>query len=644
MRRQSVKEKFEMLFAPLHVKNLVLKNRLVYPPLGTGYATVYGAVTPRLIAYHRERAAGGVGINMVEYSLVEAAGSVNTPMLGIYDDTHIPGLKRLAEAVHNEGGKIAIQISHAGRRARSDINGGRRPMAPSPLPELGGEYPIEMKQTQIDYIQDCFRKAAMRAKQAGFDAVELHAAHGYLVHQFLSPLCNNRNDRYGGSLENRARFALEILSLMRQSVGDDYPIFCRISGDDFLEGGSSLTEQKQFVKLLEKAGADLIDVSAGVPTSSERVVPPMAVDHGCNVDMTEEIKKQTKLPVICVGRIKSLKEAEMILQRKCADLVAMGRALLADPELIQKSLTNGNICPCIGCNQGCIERVYNEMAITCLVNPRAGKEFQISSITKAATVKNIAVIGGGPAGLEFARVASVRGHRVTLFEKEKQLGGRFRIAAIPPKKGEINEFIEYEIQSIKAAGVTIKTGISIDPKDQDLLRDFDEVVLAAGGAPICLPLPEGQSNIFFAEDVLQNKARLGSKVVVIGGGLVGCETAEWIAENGKDVTIIEQLPTIARDMESRTRKLMMKRLAALKVEIIRHTKVECFTCDKVICCQGGLRYEIEGVDSFVLALGYRANPIALQLSNKKVHKIGDCLQPRKAIEAIHEGFFLGLEV
>jgi 2,4-dienoyl-CoA reductase-like NADH-dependent reductase (Old Yellow Enzyme family)/thioredoxin reductase len=638
-----VKEKFEKLFSPFQVKNLVLKNRLVYPPIGTGYATSFGAVTPRLIAYHRQRAAGGVGINLVEFTVVEASGNVNTHMLGIYDDSHIPGLKTLTQAVHEVSGKIGVQIGHGGRRARSSINGGHRPWAPSPIPELGGEHPNEMKQSQIDYIQECFQKAAKRAKQAGFDAVELHAAHGYLIHQFLSPLSNRRTDPYGGSLENRARFALETLSRIREGVGDEFPIFCRINGDDFLEGGSSLAEAKQFAKLLEKAGADVIDISAGVPETSERVVPPMAVDHGCNVGMSKEIKRQVNLPVICVGRIKSLEEAEAILRGESADLIAMGRALIADPELPQKTLVGGNIRPCIGCNQ-CIDRLYKGMAITCLVNARVGREVQDPSFAKAPTVKKIAVIGGGPAGLEFARVASARGHEMTLYEKEKALGGKFRIGSIPPKKNEISEFVEYLIRSIRASGVIVQTGVSIGPENLDPLLAFDEVVVAVGGVPIRLPLPEAQSNVVLAEDVLEKKAHLGSRVVVIGGGLVGCETADWIAAEGRAVTLIEQLPEIARDMESRTRKLLLERLEILKVEIICHTRVERFEGDKVVCSHGGVRFEIEGVDNFVLALGYRADPFIPQLKNKKVHRIGDCVQPRKALEAVHEGFLLGLEI
>ena len=639
-----MKEEFEILFSPFSIKSLALKNRLVMPPMGTSFATSFGEVTPRFISYHRERAAGGVGINLVEFTYVEAWGRLSSHMLAIYDDAHIPGLKSLADAVHQAGGKIGIQIGHAGRRARSSINAGRRPWAPSPIAELGGEIPCEMNLSQIDYLQECFKKAAQRAKKAGFDAVELHTAHGYLIHQFLSPLSNNRSDRYGGSLENRSRFALETLARIREGVGDECPIFCRISGDEFVEGGSSLAEAKGFAKLLEKGGADVIDVSAGVLESAEKTVPPMAVEHGCNVGMTEEIKRHINLPVICVGRIKTLKEAELVLQKKSADLIAMGRALIADPELPRKALAGENIRPCIGCNQGCIDRLYNGLAITCLVNAWAGRESQIPSLGKAPVAKKIAVIGGGPGGLEFARVASARGHKVTLYEKGKDLGGRFRIASLPPKRGEINEFVEYLIRSIRSLGVKTEMGVSVRPEDLAKGEDFDEVVVAVGGVPISFPMAEMPPNVSFAEDVLQKKAPRKGKIVVIGGGMVGSETAEWIAENGGQVTLLEQLPEIAGDMESRTRKLMLGRLDSNRVEILCNVVVERVEKNKVMYRQGGLTFEIGGVDHIVLALGYKANDLIPQIPSAKIHRIGDCLRPRKAIEAVHEGFLLGVEI
>ncbi len=641
---ETMKEKFELLFSPLRVKNLVLKNRLVLPPMGTSYATSFGSVTPRFISYHRERAAGGVAINLVEFAVVEPWGKLNPNMVGVYEDSHIPGLKSLAEAVHQAGGKIGLQLGHPGRRARSSINGGRRPCAPSPLPEMGGETPYEMSASQIDYLQECFKKAAERAKAAGFDAVEIHAAHGYLIHQFLSPLTNRRTDEYGGSLENRSRFALEVLARIREGVGDEYPIFCRISGDDFLEGGSSLAEAKLFARYLEKGGADLIDVSAGVLESAERTVPPMAIEHGCNLPMVEEIKSQTNLPVMCVGRIKTLEEAERILQKKSADLIAMGRALLADPDLPRKGREGGNVRPCIGCNQGCIDRLYNGFPITCLVNARVGREAAIPSTGKARIAKRIAVIGGGPAGLEFARVASERGHKITLYEKEKELGGRFRIASLPPTRGEISEFVDYLIRSIRSLGVKIEMGVSVNAEDLAKSADFDEIVVADGARPVSLPLAEKAPNCFFAEDVLQGRAFLGAKIVILGGGMVGCETAERLAQDGKRVTIVEQLPEIARDMEARTRKLMLARLNSSGVEIICNTVVERLERDRVICRQGGLTFEIEGVEGTVLALGYKAESPTPCISSKKIHRIGDCVQARKAIEAVHEGFLLAMEI
>lgn len=635
-------DKFEILFSPLTIKTLVLKNRIVMPPMGTEFATSFGAVTPRLINYHKERTAGGVGLNIVEHTVVEPKGKVSPHMLGIYDDVHIAGLKSLVEAVHGEGGKIGIQIGHGGRRARSTING-CRPIAPSAVPDLGGEYPHEMTESHIEYIQDCYRKAARRAKQAGFDAVEIHMAHGYLIHQFLSPLSNKRTDRYGGSLENRFRFALEILSRVREEVGDEFPVFCRVSADELVEGGSSILDTKQLVQALERGGADVIDVSMGVLESAERVIPPMAVEHGCNVDLTKEIKQQVSIPVICVGRIKHLSEAAGVLQQNAADLVAMGRALLAEPRLVQKELNGETARPCIACNQGCISRLYQGVAIGCLVNARVGREFQIPAFEKAKDRKKIAVIGGGPAGMEFARVASERGHQVTLFEKETELGGRLRIGSIPPKKGEIREFVDYLIQSVKALGVDIKTGVSIDLDDLKGLADFNDIVVAVGGSPINMPLAHTE-NVYLAEDVLKNNIRLGSKVVVVGGGMVGCETADWIADHNSRVTVLEQLPDIATDMESRTRKLLLERLHSNRVEIICNTTVEGVEENSVICKQGGLTFTIDNVDHIVLAMGYKAECSLDTVHSERVHRIGDCVLSRKALDAVHESFLLGCRI
>jgi NADPH-dependent 2,4-dienoyl-CoA reductase/sulfur reductase-like enzyme len=431
---------------------------------------------------------------------------------------------------------------------------------------------------------------------------------------------------------------------VRQAVGDDFPISCRISGDEFLDGGVSLAEAKLFAKLLEKGGADLIHVSAGVLESTERTIPPQAQEHGCNIGLAAEIKRSVNIPVIGVGRIKTLQEAETLLREKKVDLVAMGRAHIADPELLQKARNGGNIRPCIACNQGCIGRLYNGFAITCLVNARVGREYELRFLGKATASKKIAVIGGGPGGMEFARVASSRGHKVTLFEKDKELGGRFRIAAIAPKKGEINEFIDYLSRSLREQGVEIKTGVAIKAEDLVKLNDFDEIVIAAGGDPVRLPVADAQANVAVAEDVLQNKIVLGSKIVVVGGGMVGCETADWIAQNGKQVVIVEQLAQIANDVESRTRKMLLARLESHKVEIICNAKAERFGKNKVVCSQAGIRFDIEGVDNIVLALGYRANGLMPQIPSAKVHRIGDCVEPRKAMSAIHEAFLLATEM
>ncbi len=636
-------EQFAAVFTPFTVKNLTLKNRIVLPPMATRYTTTSGEVTPRLIAYHRERTAGGVGLNIMEFTGPDVRRR-HPHQAGIYDDALILGLTALVKAVHEAGGKIAIQLAHAGRRTRSAMTNGLRPWAPSAIPELGGEVPYEMSQSQIDYMEDCFMQAARRAKQAGFDAIEIHCAHGYLIHQFLSPLSNRRTDKYGGSLENRARFSLEILAQAREAVGDDFPIFCRISGDEFLEGGATLADGKEYAKLLEKAGADIIHVSAGVLESTERTIPPQAQPRGCNIGLAAAIKQSVNIPVIGAGRIKTLQEADALLREKKVDLVAMGRALIADPELMNKTQVGGNIRPCIACNQGCIDRLYASLAITCVVNARTGREYELRSLEKALVSKKIAVIGGGPGGMEFARVAAERGHKITLFEKEAELGGKFRIAAIAPKKGEISEFVQYQSRALKELGVEIKTGAAIALEDLSKLSDFDEIVIAAGGDPVRLPAKEGQSNVSLAEDVLENKVVLGSKVVVVGGGMVGCETADWLAQSGKQVIILEQLPLFATDVEIRTRKMLLQRLAAQKVDMICNAKAEQFNKDKVVCSQGGVEFTIEGVDNIVLALGYKPNGAFLQAQSSRIHKLGDCVEPRKAMAAIHEGFLLGTRI
>jgi pyruvate/2-oxoglutarate dehydrogenase complex dihydrolipoamide dehydrogenase (E3) component len=304
----------------------------------------------------------------------------------------------------------------------------------------------------------------------------------------------------------------------------------------------------------------------------------------------------------------------------------------------------GNIRPCLACNQSCIGRLYAGLAITCLVNARAGREYELRSLAKAPVPKKIAVIGGGPGGMEFARVAAERGHKVILFEKEAALGGNFRIAAIPPKKGEIGDFVQYQSRALKELGVEIRTGVAIALQDLSGLNDFDEIVIAAGGDPIRPPAAEGQGNVCLPEDVLQNKVALGSNVVVIGGGMVGCETADWLAESGKQVTVLEQLPQLAADVEIRTRKMLLLRLASHKVNTICNAKAERFGKDKVVYSEGGVESTIEGVDNIVLALGYRPNGAISQLPSKKVHKLGDCVEPRKAMAAIHEGFLLGTRV
>jgi 2,4-dienoyl-CoA reductase-like NADH-dependent reductase (Old Yellow Enzyme family) len=368
------KTSYPRLFSEMTLHTLTLKNRVVMPPMCTNYATIGGAVTNRLIDYYMARAQGGVGLINVEFAYVHPAGKVFDHMLGIYDDKLIPGLKRLCDSVHHGGSRIIIQIAHGGRRGHSDITG-VTPVAPSPIPRLNGETPKELSREEIEDLLQAFILAARRAKMAGFDGVMIHMVHGYLLQQFLSPFSNTRTDRYGGDLEGRARFPLEVVRGVRREVGKDYPITCRLCGDEFLKGGFDLVQSIQVAKMLEANGVNAIEVSAGTHETGQVITALPYYPMGFLAPLSEAIKKEVSIPVGIVGRIHTPELAEQLLELRKADLIAVGRALIADPEWPKKAQEGRAeaICPCISCNQGCSDRMYYQQDISCTVNPSVGK-------------------------------------------------------------------------------------------------------------------------------------------------------------------------------------------------------------------------------------------------------------------------------
>ncbi|MGQ9694924.1 MAG: oxidoreductase [Thermodesulfobacteriota bacterium] len=634
------------LFSPITIHTLTLKNRVVMPPMCTNFATIGGAVTERMIDYYTARALGGVGLINVEFAYVRPDGKVFEHMLGIYDDKLIPGLERLSDSVHKGGAKIFIQIAHGGRRTHSDIIG-TAPVAPSPIPRLNGEIPHELTKVEIEELIQDFILAARRAKKAGFDGVMLHMAHGYLLQQFLSPFSNKRKDEYGGDLNGRARFPIEILKGIRKEVGADYLISCRLCGDEFVKGGLDLNQSIRIAKMLEANGANFLEISAGTHETGYMITAPPYYAMGFLSPLSAAIKKEVNIAVGIVGRIHTPEVAEQILQDKKADLIAVGRGLIADPEWVKKAEEGKaeTIRPCLSCNQGCADRMYWQRDISCTVNPLVGREATFPTQV-AIKKKKVIVIGGGPAGLEAAQIAASRGHNVYLYEKEKILGGQLNIASIPPGKERLGEFKEFMVQETKNLPIKI-IHKKLDIGDIKKINPH-WIIVAVGGKP---KLIEDDSfnvpKVVTAWDVLLGNKQVGKKILIIGGGQVGLETAHFLLEQGKEITILEMLKQVGLDMSTRARKLLIEKLVQGGVEIITEAKAISLKNDELIFERGGLQEKFKGADFIIMAVGTEAeDPKVPGLKKMKipVRFIGDAFSPRKLFEAIREGFNVGLEI
>lgn len=646
-------EDIKALFEPIKIKSLELKNRIMMAAMVTNFATNEGYVTERLIGYHTRIARGGCGLNVTEDAYVSIDGKRINNCLGVYDDKLIPGLKSLAKAVHKEGGKISLQIFHGGRECSSEITG-FQPIAPSSLiSRFRGftkkvEIPREMSVEEIEIMVSKFGDAAKRAREAGFDAVEIHGAHGYLISQFLSPYSNKRTDKYGGDIIKRATFLLEILQDVRKKVGDDYPIFLKMNIDDYVEGGITPEDAKLTAKLAVEAGADAIIASVGIHESRPyRIIPTMALPKFLNVELAALIKKDVSVPVATVGRIVDPIKASKVISEGMADLVVLGRALLSDPEWPKKAWEGKfeDIRECIGCNQGCIDNIHKMKPLACLQNPEVGREKEFE-IRKVKHPRRVIIVGGGPGGLEAARVAALRGHRVTIYEKEKEFGGQIKIGRIPPHRDELGKVIDYLVRQIKKLPITIKLGKKINSSIINNLK-ADVIILATGAKPL-VPKIKGihQGHVVYATDVLSGKVSVGHRVVIIGAGLVGLETADFLIEKGKEVIILEMLDTIAKDTGNANRIYFEDKFSEKGVEIALNAKVIEIDKEGVTYIQKGWIKKILKVDSIIIATGAIPNNSLWNIlkERKGVFAIGDCVKARNAMEAIFEGSKVAREI
>ncbi|MDO8691655.1 MAG: FAD-dependent oxidoreductase [Dehalococcoidia bacterium] len=646
---------FDHLFTPIKVGSITLKNRIVAPPLERNYCNRDGSVSDRCLAHFEELAKGGAGLLVMEASFVTPAGRGSVNQMGIWNDELVPGLRQLAKVVHNQGAAIAIELYHAGRQTSFKITGFQPISAsPVPCPATGNETPTEMTPADIRNVILEFAQAARRAKEAGFDAVEFHGAHGYLPLQFLSPWSNRRSDEYGGSLENRMRFSLEVISAIRETVGRDFTVGCRFCADEFVQGGLTLDESTVFAQRLEQAGIDYLSVSAGIYETSEMIASPMGVALGVLVPLASAIRASVKVPVVAVNRIKDPVQAENVLAEGHADLVALGRALLADPNLPAKAKDGrlDDIVSCLSCNQGCFARIAAHQDVTCVVNPAAGREREFA-IKPAAEGRRIMVVGGGPAGMEAARVAAMRGHDVTLYEKGPELGGQVRLAAAPPTREELGDIIRNLAHQMEGAGVKVVLGVEVTP---ELVRKEspDAVVIATGALPRGLRVPGADRPfVLTAQDVLGRKVEAGQRVVVVGADRIGAETAEYLADKGKTVDLIEESGELAPDMEFTTRILFMRRLKSLgNIKVHRGRMVREIEADSVVIDRTGAigpmdEKKLGPVDTVVVALGRRIDDYLLKSLRSypgEVYDVGDCVEPRSALEAIYEGSLVGRKV
>ena len=630
----------EKLFSPFSIGSLKLANRIVMPPMATNYATPQGFVTDRQIAYYVERARGGVGYITVEHTGIHQQGKASPKMLMIHSDENAEKIKNLVQAVHAAGGKIVVQINHAGRQTFSKVTG-ETIVGPSAVPVLPAmETPRELTIREIEDLVATFTIAAERVKNTGADGVELHMAHGYLICSFLSPFSNKRKDRYGGTIAGRARFALEVLRSVRQRVGSGFPVICRLSGDEYVAGGLNVEDTRQIAKLLEKEGADALHISACNAASGFLNHPPYYVTEGVFVHLAEAVKARVDIPVITVGRIRNPLMADQIIADGKADLISMGRALIADPRLPQKAKEGrlAEIIPCISCNK-CIQTLRMD-SVRCSVNPETGNEGRFR-YSKADRSKQVWVIGGGPGGLKAAEIAALRGHQVKIFEKKNKLGGRVRLGANPPQKQVLNEFIDYLVRRVKSLGITIEMGKAFT---SDMLEPVkpDVVVVATGASPQ-FPNWKGieESGALSVDDVLADGADIGARVLVVGGGGTGAEIADLLSEIGKKVTLVEMLEDIASDLVNHLQHYLKQRLTQKGVAVLTSTRVKALGKGYVMIEDASGVRKLDDFDTIVLALGSEKSNDAIykNLEGKvsELHVIGDARQPREIVDAVYEG-------
>lgn len=634
------------LLEPIKVGTMSLRNRLVMPPMENALNNVDGSVSQALIDYYAERAKGGAGLIIVQNSYVDnKASKSNAIMLSISSASMVVGLGCLAEAIKINGAAAVIQLGHGGRQADPEYHLGIQDVAPSAIPsDAVGAMPKELTIPEIEEIQDAFANAAFRAKRAGFDGVEIHGAHGYLIGEFISPKTNLRTDKYGGSLIRRATFVLELIDKVKATVGSNFTVGFRMSGDEFVEDGLTAEDGVKYAKMVADTGKiDYIHVSGGTYESKHHLFPTLYHKRGHLLHLAEGIKKLVKnVPIITVGSL-DVETGEEALKEGKADLVAIGRGLIADPELPNKLAAGKveDIRPCILDGVGCLgRRGHTASPIRCEVNPAVGREATFK-LTPAAK-KKVMVIGGGIAGMEAARTAAIRGHDVTLVERSDRLGGHLIEASVPEFKGTVKDLLGWAERQVNKSDIKLQLNTEATP---GLIKQVKpDVLIVAVGSEFIVPEVPGKdkSLVVMAKDVLLGKEELGEKVAVIGGGIVGCETALHIAEKlGKKVTIVEMLDEILMEQMPITRMALVERLQAADIQVHTRWILREVTNQGILCEDKNWQTHEVAADTVVIGIGLKSNKELVEKFEglaPEVYAIGDCVEAREIYSAFEDAW------
>lgn len=640
--------KFENMFRPIEIGPMIVENRFVVPPMGNNFANTDGTWSDQSVAYYAERAKGQFGLITIEATVVHkgAKGGPRKPCL--YNDDSIESLRKITEACHKEGAKVSIQLQNAGPEGDPKNAGAPIKAASAIMSGVGRDMPVEVSTSEVYELVKGYGDAAERAMKAGVDAVEIHMAHGYLVNSFISSRTNKRVDEFGGSFENRMRFPRLIIEEVKKRVGGKVAILARINASDDVQGGSDVHDGATVAAYLERCGVECLHVSRAVHIKDEQMWAPTTVHAGFSADLITEIKKAVSIPVITVGRFTEPHFAELLVKEGRTDLVAFGRQSLADPHMPRKAIEDNleDMIPCIACLQGCVPNMYQGKAIQCLTNPFLGHEGE--EILKTEKPKKVMVIGGGVGGMSAAFISAERGHDVTLYEEADKLGGNMRLAAYPPGKGDISNMIRNYIVRCEKAGVKVVMNKEVD---YDVIKEEnpDTVIIATGSKTLILPI-EGIDNpaIIHGADILDGKKVADQNVLVVGGGMVGCEIATFLGERGHDVAVAEFRDTLAADVIPEHRKYLMDDFGEYKIREITSAKVVKFFDDGVEYeSSDGIKHEERGYDTVVLAMGFKNyNPFAEQMEDlgKEVYVLGDAIRARKALDATQEAYEIAIEI